>query len=181
VLLGLIKTSLKAIIPAIQRILADLDPDPAHEIFDLMKTVNDLRTRPLMAYILHLLHTDVSQPAKAHLIESVYNYVSGAELSIQQGFLPIDSIQKDDDFKLFLPLISGLSADLIEKCLPRIIRIHGEDIEGLESVFNRIIKARPPPMTKSNLLVALHRFVAKLMLNIQFTICFIGSILSNMI
>ncbi|KAJ1402692.1 Symplekin tight junction protein C terminal-domain-containing protein [Ochromonadaceae sp. CCMP2298] len=59
------------------------------------------------------------------------------------------------DFRLMLPLISGLPASEVEASLPAIIR--QLDPEALKVVFSRITKARPPPLTKAALLVALHR------------------------
>mmetsp|Transcript_685 Transcript_685/g.970 ORF Transcript_685/g.970 Transcript_685/m.970 type:complete len:745 (+) Transcript_685:1111-3345(+) len=92
---------------------------------------------------------------------------------------PLDGIVDPVDFRLMLPLVGGFSANTIVAHLPRMIKVLGkmtttatggaavastasaadetDGVGGLRSVFNRICKVRPPPLSKSALLVALHR------------------------
>ncbi len=69
----------------------------------------------------------------------------------------ISNVTEIDAFKLMLPLIGGISTSEVEAVLPRIVGLFEEDLESLNKIFARITKARPPPLTKAVLLVALHR------------------------
>jgi hypothetical protein len=71
--------------------------------------------------------------------------------------LTLSEIADPQDFKLMLHLVSGMQGADIDRSLPRMISCYAEDAEGLKTVFSRITKARPPPMTKADLLSALHR------------------------
>jgi hypothetical protein len=71
--------------------------------------------------------------------------------------LTLSEIADPQDFKLMLHLVSGMQGADIDRNLPRMISCYAEDAEGLKTVFSRITKARPPPMTKADLLSALHR------------------------
>jgi hypothetical protein len=71
--------------------------------------------------------------------------------------IPLYRITDPADFRLLLPLISGLPAAEVEASLPSIIKHLSEEPEALKMVFSRITKARPPPLTKAALLCALHR------------------------
>ena len=167
------KEELRVIIPAI------LPSHPDIQIFEVISEVNDLQAKILIAYILGLLHTDYSRPAKPALIEKVYLFAGGVvpekpEPANEQltdvttttpasgstsfvSNITLNEIKEEQNFRMFIPLIGGLPGAAIESALPRIIGLFSEDMEGLEGVFLRIIKARPPPMTKANLMIALHR------------------------
>ena len=66
----------------------------------------------------------------------------------------------DRDARLMTVLIAGWSPSEIEMNLPRILRIFSDDLESLKIVLLRIIRARPPPLTKATLLSALHRYIS---------------------
>lgn len=69
----------------------------------------------------------------------------------------IPKIKKDEDFKLFIPILTGLTSEAVELMIPRILQIYGEDMESLKSIILRIVKGRPPKIIKYNFLVILHR------------------------
>ena len=70
-------------------------------------------------------------------------------------------LQNTANFTLMLPLVGGMNGKEIERCLPRIIALYTDsgNPDALKVTFTRITRARPPPLTKSSLLVALHRSV----------------------
>jgi hypothetical protein len=67
----------------------------------------------------------------------------------------------DDSFKreCFIPIIGGFATEEVESLLPGYVKMYGspEGLSDLEKIFNRLIKARPPPLSKAGLLIALHR------------------------
>jgi hypothetical protein len=69
----------------------------------------------------------------------------------------LDGLHDPADFRLVMPLLGGLQGAEIEAALPRIVGMYAEDKESLKIAFGRITKARPPPMSKVALLLALHR------------------------
>ncbi len=145
-----LKSALKDIIPAIHH---------THSVTEIFKLIGirDKNARPLIAFTLSLLQHDFSKPAESNLIEMVLQYLGIPESSDSTSWSNIMLIDNDEDFSLLLPIISGLSRDSVERCLPRIIHFYGDDSDGLETIFTRIIKARPPPLSKTDLFVALHR------------------------
>jgi hypothetical protein len=60
--------------------------------------------------------------------------------------------------RLLIPLVNGLSGSEVEQLLPFMIRAVGHNVDAVKAAFDRIIKARPPPMSRAALLVALHRY-----------------------
>jgi hypothetical protein len=166
----IVKDVLKPTIPAVLRAHRDAD---LLALFTHCRSsgggVTDAHTRSLLSELLALLQSDFSQPAKPQVIETVYHLVtaagthksttmtSGTTTLAALASLPLASLPSDEDFKLFAPLISGLSNSVIELSLPRFIRLFADDMDSLEIIFGRILRARPPPMTKAGLLIALHR------------------------
>ena len=60
-------------------------------------------------------------------------------------------------YQLLLPGIASFNTLEIEINLPFIILFYSNNLELLKDIFVRITKCRPPPLTKANLLVYLHR------------------------
>lgn len=64
----------------------------------------------------------------------------------------------DAVIRLLVPVLGGLPGSEVEAMLPYLVRAHRDDVEvGLRRAFDRILKARPPPVSRSALLVGLHR------------------------
>lgn len=74
--------------------------------------------------------------------------------------VPLAEIPLDEDFRMMLPLIGALPAHEVEAGLPRLLRVFAGNADALRIVFSRIVKCRPPPLSRAALLVALHRFLS---------------------
>jgi hypothetical protein len=84
----------------------------------------------------------------------------------------LSKIDNTDDFRLMLTVIGGLSTNEIIENLLRIVQTflntstnntkknvdNSVNLNELKIVFEKITKARPPPLSKLNLLIALHKF-----------------------
>jgi hypothetical protein len=62
--------------------------------------------------------------------------------------------------RLMLPLLGGFAVAEIEEFLPYALRAVGEKMPLVKSMLDRLLLARPPPISRTALLVALHRSVA---------------------
>ena len=71
-------------------------------------------------------------------------------------------LSDEDSLKVQMLIIGGLTPDEVEKLLPKIVKYFGAQKLGkdeLGKVLVRIIRARPPPMSKVSLLLKLHRYI----------------------
>lgn len=176
-----LKGELRNILPAIAQ------GHTAERIFDILSSGADSSTRPLLAYALGVLLYDMTVPPTQGLMEKVRAFTArlrisrqleegdqigandtgiGAEESKGDTEMEVEKeaaepslldTPDEEDFKLVLPLLGGLSGQVVERSLPRIISLYAEQPSELKVHLDRITKARPPPMTKAALLVALHR------------------------
>lgn len=167
-----LRSELRNILPAISQ------GHPLESIFDTLALRCDRACWPLVEYALTVLLADLAVPASLALIQKVRRFaLSEGASEIEQGedggaaqetkemqvddaagsATGIRDIVDTDAFRLTLPLIGGVATAEVEAVLPRIVGLYEEDTEGLKKIFARITKARPPPLTKSALLVALHR------------------------
>jgi hypothetical protein len=174
-----LKAELRNILPAI------VQSKSADSVFDALSANQNASVRPLLEVALHALLADFTVPPAPALIQKVRAFAvrvqskpvdaaaedqletSGAEeqkdtesmdVVASESTAPVmQDLVDEESFRLMLPLVGGMSGSEFEACLPRIIALHAEDAEALKNVFGRVTKARPPPMTKSALLVALHR------------------------
>ena len=173
-----LRAELRNILPAISQ------SNTYESIFDTLAQRCDRLTWPLLEYSLNLLLSDLTVPASLTLIQRVRAFVlpthtaaeisqndeegqSGGAMEEKESMLveeltsstdvTISDVTEIDAFKLMLPLIGGISTSEVEAVLPRVVGLFEEDLEGLNKIFARITKARPPPLTKAALLVALHR------------------------
>ena len=133
--------------------------------------------KAFFSFVLSSILQDYSSPPNSQLIQTVVSILNLPSHENTSYLVDWDAVG-DVDFKLLLPLIGGFSTADVEACLPRIIRAfvgvnagaetaaeaHGDHQAGrvfvsetLKSIFARIYKVRPPPMTKTALLVFLHR------------------------
>lgn len=173
-----LRSELRNVLPAISQ------GNSLESIFDVLARRCDRPCWPLMEYALNLLLADLAVPASLTLIQKVRRFVlhdsaletagdgaedSGAaeetkEMQVDDApsTVSIQDIADTDAFKLMLPLVGGVATAEVEAVLPRIVGLFEEDAEGLKKIFARITKARPPPLTKSALLVALHRYIQAL-------------------
>ncbi len=142
--------------------------------------------RPLLLAVLRLLYADVAAaPPSSTMLQQVARAIELANskdltddcllpLIEQDGregdAVPVDvatvsSGLDDEDFRLLLPLVGGMSGSEVERCLPRIVAVLSAEMESLRSVLNTVVKSRPPPLAKTALLVALHRYVTTTLFN----------------
>eukprot|EP00981_Chlorochromonas_danica_P015274 scaffold11522_cov239-Ochromonas_danica.AAC.1 len=165
-----IRHDLRSIIPAYlshhatsrHQVINDQSSIPDVEIFRALHSVQDTAARPLLTYALQLILHDHHQPPKTALMDLVLGYLRKEDSGLQalessQSSALLTSITDDANFAMAMTIIGGLPAAAIEAALPRIIALYADDGEGLKVVFSRITKARPPPITKSVLLIHLHR------------------------
>lgn len=124
--------------------------------------------------------TALIQAVKDFVVRAFSNYIQSDEAQQQQQQQEEEEVKATAakvELQLMLPLIGGMSTEQVLYNLPSIIAIcsnsTGSDSNSssdsnlvssslssccsLKTVFSRITKARPPPLTKIALLVALHR------------------------
>eukprot|EP01036_Dinobryon_divergens_P036152 gene36152-47001_t len=138
--------------------------------------------KAFFSFVLSSILQDYSSPPNSHLIQAVVSILDLPGYENTSYLVDWDAVSDDVDFKLLMPLIGGCSTADVEVCLPRIIRAyigvgagtetaaeaHGDSTgklfvsETLKSIFARIYKVRPLPMTKTALLVFLHRISLEL-------------------
>eukprot|EP01035_Chromulina_nebulosa_P017223 gene17223-22746_t len=56
-----------------------------------------------------------------------------------------------------VPAIGGFETNKLEEYLPKYIKLYYNNADVLKNVYHRIVLTRPPPMTKTALIIALHR------------------------
>lgn len=148
-----VQSEMKVVIPALlTRGEKDIN------LLEVICRVKVASCKPLLQQVLYLFNSDLHLPARNDVIEYLCKFLSITFVS--DTLLEISDIPTED-FRLFLPVISGLSTATVTSILPRILKVYGEDTEELKTIFTRITKARPPPITKSALLVLLHRYTTQ--------------------
>lgn len=131
--------------------------------------------RPLVQEVLGLLLHDLSAPPSPALLDAVLTHLAAAtglvkpvlvlveesesvNKTVQQPLFGFwNSLSDDEDFRLVAYLVGGLNEQNIVAVLPRVVRHLAADTDALKAVVVRITKSRPPAMSKTSLLVALHR------------------------
>lgn len=143
-LLEAIKSEIKIILPA----LLQYTRDPVL-VFKIVSSVKDPKALKLIEYILQLMVPDFTVLPKQLLVEEIFKFVNKSDT--------FHDVDDDAQFRLFLPVIGGLSSNAIELALPRIIKLFNEDLDNLKDIFSRIIKVRPPVIARAKLLALIHR------------------------
>ncbi len=111
----------------------------------------------MLGDVLLLLHPETTLPPLPAMLSCVWSFLSGAETDSAVHALDWNGIDTDDDFRLVLPLLGGLTEGEVGTVLPRIVRLLSADVDGLKTALARLVKTRPPVMSKCALLVGLHR------------------------
>lgn len=104
-------------------------------------------TYPLVTEVLDHLTRDYSLPASAELVTLVQSFKQASDAN---------------SYRILVPVLSGMSSETILQLVPKLIDEFGESEGGLEvlrSAFHRVVEARPPPLSRSTLLMALHRYI----------------------
>lgn len=119
----------------------------AEDVFDMVSCV-DTYARQAVVYVLLAMFKDDRIPPSDILVKKVRAFA--------QEF--------DEEFRniAYVPIIGGMSTEEIESSLAGYVRKFGASPEGLielERIFTRIYKARPPPLSKASLVIALHRYM----------------------
>lgn len=156
-----------SIYPIFQKILkselSNIIPAMSHhhrpeQIFERLVRSDPL-SLPLLEYILELVLPESHIPASTQLIEKV-------TLFVDRVFPPPSSTNESigDESRVaqrlsfFIPLLGGFSVETLENIyLPDLVKIFSDKPDKLRAAFHRIVNARPPPLTKTALLVSLHR------------------------
>jgi hypothetical protein len=108
---------------------------------------------PLLISVLDIILDDPQIPASDHMVRMVTSYYEALPVEIQ-------------DIRLLIPILGGMSRETVEQMLPVLILKLKDDPPGegqktkndyLRQCFARITSARPPPLSRAHLLVALHR------------------------
>jgi hypothetical protein len=175
VLCRLLRADVSTIIPAI---VASVEPHLAFTFIDDISCDTAVMYN-LMEQTLSLLQQDMQMPASGAMIMAVDDYIrrNAAFLSDPEDKLelfdstaPLDTagnsmwvrdgvdLRQGRAVRLMIPIISGLSGAEVEALLPFIIRAVGHSLETVKHAFDRIIKARPPPLTRAVLLTTIHRY-----------------------
>lgn len=150
--------SIRVIIPAIGSSVAKSD------VFNYIKSVDALAF-PLVVCLLETCQADVHLPASSSMIENVTSFVrSRHDIFTSQVSLENDSSVRDgvayadqSVVKFLIPVISGMDTETLSGILPYVLLAYVGNETLLNQIFHRIVQARPPSLTKSGLLVALHR------------------------
>lgn len=153
-----LKAELKNVIPVIAK------KKNVEEVFNLLAR-SDPCARPIVEHCLALLHSDIHMPATPKMIIAVKSYIAtytkDASSEITLTDTSMANISVASNLELILPILGGLLPADIELILPTVIsKLQGEtppNTDGLKHVFSKIIQARPPPLTKSALILLLHR------------------------
>ena len=107
---------------------------------------SDPFARPLLEHAVGVLHSDMHTPPTPRMIETINTYIA------------MNNIQPKAAMRLTVSLIGGMPSADVRAMLPHIISTFISNPEALNNIFSRIVLARPPALTKSALLVALHRY-----------------------
>ena len=151
--------SIRVIVPAIGSHM------PKAEVFNVIKSVDTLAF-PLVECLLEICQADVHLPASSIMIENVKSFVRNRHdvFPSQADLLPNDPSVRDGiayaDFsvmKFLMSVISGMDTESLTSIVPFVVIACIGNESLLNQVFHRIVQARPPSLTKSGLLVALHR------------------------
>ena len=126
----------------------------------------DVQALPLLISVLNSVLVDLEIPASDHMVHVVRSFYD----SLPEG---------NKDIRLLIPVLGGMTREDVEALLPKLIlELHddgssssdggsgaGEDGDNRKSnaymrkCIARITRARPPPLSKAHLLVALHRYI----------------------
>lgn len=151
-------TSIGVIIPAIGSHIQKT------EIFNIIKNVDALAF-PLVEYLLEICQADVHLPASSTMIENVKGFIRNrhdvftAQANLQDHSSVYDGIAYADPsvMKFLMSVISGMDAESLIRVVPFVVHACVGNESLLNQAFFRIVQARPPSLTKSGLLIALHR------------------------
>ena len=132
---------------------------PAAELFSCIAKCRVLPKSALVEALDTLL-PNFNLPPELDLVARVKGYVESA---VGAGEGPNQSIAT----KLLACIIGGLSAEEIVSLLPKLLLeclASGDSVETdtLRKTLHRVVQARPPPLSPTALLVALHRYVIDL-------------------
>lgn len=125
--------------------------------------------RALLVESLDILMSDPSHPPSVEVIEFVKSFVRSPELLLEASPSSSDSpavvpvVFDTIDIRLCSSIAGGLEPDEVMALLPRLLSDASPDLtsiadpDRLRKAFNHVVQARPPPLSASELLVALHR------------------------
>eukprot|EP01041_Mallomonas_annulata_P002034 gene2034-3952_t len=161
------KELLHTLVPALAR------SSPASYLFKSLRHVSPV-ARSLVLQSLELLLPDPHMPPDEDLILEIRKFAKECneqhkeamteELVTPKGDELVElspTFEQDLELRLLATVAGGLPAEELLQLLPRMVRALGSgaaaDLEILRRTFSRIVQARPPPLSQSALLVALHR------------------------
>jgi len=151
VIKSILESSLRDILPAlIKRHKMDSNRIENEILSAIMNY--DILSRPLLDQVLLVLNRDETLPASSTMIIKVKEYL----LEI------VDTSKSDeekalDDIRTLIPLLGGMQSQEILTLLPTIMKSFVNDLDTLKLAFCRIVQARPPALSRKELLSYLHR------------------------
>lgn len=142
-----IASELTNIIPIISK---QIKPE---DVFILLVNIDPL-SLPILEVIVELLHYEPTLPASSLMIERVLTFSS----HLREHNL----YSEENALSLALPLLGGMASDILETTyLPNLVKYFAtpDKTEKLKQSFHRVVFTRPPPLSKTSLLISLHRYV----------------------
>lgn len=164
-MLHYLRMELKNLMPVIQQ------RESSDKIFSIFAKNCDEYSFPFLCYCVELMTSETSSAPTADLVTAIRDFIDKREgrepivpdvatdISVAEPVVrqQLSGITENDNFMLMVNVIGGISLPELEANLPRIIGLYKSDIESLKSVFRKLTRGRPPPMSKPSLLAYLHR------------------------
>ena len=137
---------------------------PTQKIFEALAR-SDPVGKPLLAYSLEVLHSDMFSPATKECIAAVTHYLHVTTGTTRDNAANIASSESnrflvdlsESDLRFCFPLLSGFQRPIVEAVLHRIFALLSTVPDALNRIVTRLVRSRPPVLTKADLLTWLHR------------------------
>lgn len=136
-------------------------------MFAVPNAVKEQReARGILADAIDTLLIDPSHPPSVEVVQFVKSFVRSPTLLLEPLSVGPDvpaPAFDNSDIRLCSCIAGGLESEEVMALLPKLIADSSQDsssisdTDRLRKTFNRIVQARPPPLSASELLVALHR------------------------
>ena len=151
VIKSILESSLRDILPALIKRHKMDSQRVENEILSAIMNYDTL-SRPLLDQVLLVLNRDETLPASSTMIIKVKEYLSEI----------VDTSKSEeeralDDIRTLIPLLGGMQSQEILTLLPTIMKSFVNDLDTLKLAFCRIVQARPPALSRKELLSYLHR------------------------
>lgn len=170
---NLIINELSSIIPAIissgKQSQIHIKPEDVFEY--ILRSGFDGLVVSLIENILQLLLSDIHIPPTSNMIKLVTAFLNDLKSfpirsakekingDINSELYPDVLIDEYQELSFMIPLLGGFTSEELElEYIPRLVQLFFDKSDKLKASYQRIVLTRPPPMSKTQLVVALHRF-----------------------